>query len=211
MGHPDLPPADHGIDHLLYGAPALAGGADRIGRLLGARPAPGGRHPSYGTRNALLALGPRCYLEVIAPDPGLPTPERGIGFGLQGLSAPRLVTWAMRHPAIETAAVAADLGPVEAGRRERADGTLLSWRMTDPYADRMGGVLPFLIDWGETPHPAASAPCAGRLLTLRVEHPTPEAAREALKRLGSEVDVHRGGEPRLVAHVETPDGIVELR
>lgn len=205
--------ADGRIDHLLYGAPDLGEGMDRIERLLGTRPVPGGRHPSYGTRNAVLALGPACYLEVIAPDPGLPTPIRGIGFGLQGLSAARLVTWAVRHPAIEAAAGQAGLGPVQAGRRERADGTVLSWRMTDPYAERMGGVIPFLIDWGDAPHPATAAPPGGRLVDFRLEHPAPERVRDVLTGLGMEdpgVDVARGDEPRLVALIETAARTVEL-
>ena len=204
-------PAEHrAIDHLLYGAPDLDEGMDRIERLLGARPVPGGRHPSYGTRNAILALGPACYLEVIAPDPRLPTPVRGVGFGLEGLDVPRLVTWAMRHPEIETAAGRAGLGVVHEGRRERGDGTVLAWKMTDPYTERMGGVIPFLIDWGDTPHPASSAPSGGRLLEFRLEHPSPEQVRDVLMGLDSEVDVGRGGEPRLVALVETKHGTAEL-
>ncbi|HSM07907.1 MAG TPA: VOC family protein [Gemmatimonadota bacterium] len=192
------------IDHLLYGAPDLEIGMDAVERLLGARPVPGGRHPAYGTRNALLSLGPACYLEVISPDPGLPTPDRGLGFGIEGTTSPRLLTWAMRSREIETAAERAGLGPVEDGSRERADGTVLRWRLTDPYAERMDGVLPFLIDWGETPHPAEAAPRAGRLIELRIEHPAPDGVRRALATLGCrDVTVRLGAAPRLVAVVRT--------
>jgi hypothetical protein len=207
------PAEDRAIDHVLYGAPDLDEGIDRIERLLGARPAPGGRHPAYGTHNAVLALGPACYLEVIAPELGLPAPARGIGFGVQGLAASRLVTWAMRHPAIEEAAALAGLGAVESGCRERVDGTVLSWRLTDPYAERMEGVVPLLIDWGETPHPASSAPSGGRLVGLRLEHPSAAGVRDRLDLLGVEgieVEVARADEPRLVARIETPTRTVEL-
>lgn len=205
-------PLEPAIDHLLLGAPDLESGMDHVERRLGTRPAPGGRHPAYGTRNALLRLGSACYLEVIAPEPGVPAPDRGIAFGVKGLAEPRLVAWAMRHPAIEKAAGSVGLGVVEAGSREREDGTTLRWRLTDPYAERLGGVLPFLIDWGETRHPAASAPPGGRLLELRVEHPSPAPVRAALQELGiaDAVDVGRGDAPRLVAVVRTPDGIVTL-
>lgn len=198
------------IDHLLFGAPDLETGIDRIERQLGKRPAPAGRHSAYGTRNALLSLGPTCYLEVIAPDPGLPRPDRGIGFGVESLTEPHLVTWAIRHPEIETAALRAGLGPVENGRRERSDGTVLRWRLTDPYAERMGGVIPFLIDWGATEHPASTAPPAGRFVGLRLEHPSPARVRERMAELGLEVDVGRGEAPRLIAAIRIGARTVEI-
>lgn len=199
------------VDHLLYGAPDLETGIDEIERRLGVRPVPGGRHPAYGTHNALLSLGSACYLEVIAPDPGLPTPDGGIGFGLGRLTGPRLVSWALRHTEIQATAERAGLGAVETGERERDDGTVLRWRLTDPYAERMDGVVPFLIDWGETPHPASSAPYGGRLEELRIEHSAPDEVRRALATLGCGGMVVRQGEsPRLVAVIHTTDGTVEL-
>lgn len=142
---------------------------------------------------------------MIAPDRGLPTPGRGVGFGLEGLVAPGLVSWALRHPEIDAVAERAGLGPVEDGSRERADGTTLRWRLTDPYAERMGGVVPFLIDWGDTPHPAASAPPGGRLLELRIEHPEPERVETVLAELGRAVEVASGAVPRLVAVVQVAE------
>lgn len=211
------------IDHILYGTPDLELGMDRIERLLGVRPVPGGRHPQYGTRNALAAIGPSCYLEVMAPDPSLPAPERGVLFGLPDLPEPRLVSWVLRRGSIERVAAAAGLGPVSAGRRERDDGTVVSWRLSDPYADRFGGVVPFLIDWGDTPHPANSAPPAGELVRLRLEHPRPDHVRSALRVLGVDlaeipdrspgIDVVAGEAPGLAALIRTREGdaTVELR
>lgn len=211
------------IDHILFGTPELALGMDRVEELLGVRPVPGGRHPQYGTRNALVAIGPSCYLEVMAPDPGLPAPERGVLFGLPELPEPRLVSWVLRRGAIDQTAAAAGLGPVDAGRRERDDGTVVSWRLSDPYAERLGGVVPFLIDWGDTPHPARSAPPAGELVGLRIEHPAPGRVRSVLRELGVDVveaaegdpsiDVVAGAEPKLAAMIRgrESDSVVELR
>lgn len=209
----DLP---SGVDHLVYGAPTLQGGVEQVERRLGVRPAAAGRHPQYGTRNALLALGPETYLEVMAPDPGLATPEGGTLFGLEELDEPRLVTWALRREDIGEAAYRArgrgvDLGPVQAGSRERPNGTALSWRLTDPRATPVGGLVPFLIAWGETPHPADGAPEGGELLGLRAEHPEPEAARDALAALGVEMEVVEGIQPRLTAVIGVNDGTVEIR
>ena len=205
-----------GVDHLIFGAPDLEQGVEEVRRRLGVRPAGGGRHPQYGTRNALLALGRETYLEVMAPDPEQSAPDRGRLFGLDHFERPRLVTWALRREEIEEVAARGrdqrvELGPVQAVNREQPDGTLLTWRLTDPYAGPAGGVVPFLIAWGETPHPAGSAPQGGSLAALRAVHPQPEAVRNALEALGVEMRVERGDRPRLIATIRTGEGRVELR
>jgi len=211
-----LTEAPRRTDHLIYGAPDLERGRDEIERRLGVSPAVGGRHPQYGTRNALLAIGEETYLEVMAPDPELPVPGDGTLFGLDEMEEPRFVAWALRCEEIAAVADRAraegvELGPVEEGSREQPDGTVLSWRLTDPRATPLDGAVPFLISWGSTPHPAKSAPRGGELVELRVEHPRPGAVREALAVLGVEMAVEEGHRPRLVGIVRTDRGRVELR
>ncbi len=203
-------------DHLVYAAPDLAAGIDRVTELLGVPPVPGGRHPALGTRNALVGLGESAYLEILAPDPASPPPDRGLLFRLDELPGPKLVTWAATggrlEPLVEKARRAGvDLGPIQAGSRRQPDGSLLSWTLTDPHAPREGGVLPFLIDWGTTPHPAAALahPCV--LLGLRAEHPDADRVRARLAVLGLAVDVASGSVPGLAATIRGPNGTVELR
>ena len=204
-----LPP----IDHLVYACSRLDDGLDRVEEALGTRPARGGRHPDFGTHNALLSLGPTTYLEVIAPDPTLPRPARGLAFGLSGLPVARLTTWALRCEDIERVAASTDvgLGPVESGTRETADGTVLRWRLTDPYAMPMEGAVPFLIGWGDTPHPATVAPPAGTLVGFRIGHPEPERVQRALDALGVSAEVRSADAVTFAVTLRTKRGVAELR
>src|SRR5580765_5547086 len=107
-------------DHLIVGAQALQQGCDWVEQQLGVRPQPGGKHVPMGTHNALLELGPRFYLEVIAVDPDGVPPSRPRWFDLDEprmkaalAEGPQLAHWVARTNDI-AAAVARlpDLGTV---------------------------------------------------------------------------------------------------
>jgi hypothetical protein len=204
------------VDHLVYAVPDLDQGIEALKARLGVRAAPGGKHLEEGTRNALIALGPDSYIEVLAPDPSQPAPARPLWLGLEGLSQPRLTGWAVKASELEDVrdrvrASGVRLGPVVAGNRKRPDGTLLSWEFTDPHILVAEGLVPFLIDWGASKHPAASAPGGVSLLALRGEHPHPAGVRALLKGLDVRLPVTKGPRATLIAGLETPKGFVELR
>lgn len=200
------------IDHLVFVAEDLEAGIDHLEALLGVRPALGGRHPDFGTHNALLSLGPDCYLELLAPDPTLPAPDRGRLTDVWGAQAGGLFTWVLRSPDIESLATASasPLGAVSPCSRLKPDGSWLSWKLSDPFVGRIGGAVPFLINWGESPHPAQSAPSGCTLQSLRVCHPEPERIRRTLDSLSFTLSVERAPIPALMAELETPKGRVVL-
>jgi hypothetical protein len=205
-----------GLDHLIYATPDLDGTVDDLDAALGVRPAKGGRHVGEGTRNALLALGTDCYLEIVGPDPDQPAPDRPRWLGVDELDTPRLVTWVAKGTDLPRLVADArragiDLGDVLAGSRTRPDSTVLSWRLTDPRRVIAGGVVPFFIDWGESAHPAPSAPTGVELVSLRAEHPDVTGTGAILERLGLDLPIQPGPAPALVATLHAPNGIIELR
>ncbi|MFD0857049.1 VOC family protein, partial [Actinomadura adrarensis] len=87
-----------GLDHLVYAVPELEEGVAQVAELAGVAPVEGGPHPGLGTRNFLLGLGGRSYLETIGPDPEQAEPGRPRPFGIDELTGPGLVAWAMAVP-----------------------------------------------------------------------------------------------------------------
>src|SRR6187455_233387 len=125
------------VDHLVYAVPDLDAGVADLERRLGVRAAPGGQHPGRGTRNALIALGPDSYLEILAPDPAQAVPPGGRWFGVDPAVPARLAGWAAKGADLARLAASAGqrgvpLGPVVAGSRQRPDGVMLRWTLTDP-------------------------------------------------------------------------------
>lgn len=204
------------VDHLVYAAPDLDAAIDALEKRLGVRATPGGSHPGRGTRNALIALGPASYLEIIAPDPLQPRPSEPPPFGVGESKMPRLVAWAAKGSDLERFAADArrggvSVGPVRDGSRRRTDGILLAWKTVDVTAPGAEGIAPFFIDWGESPHPAKTAAPGLVLERLRAEHPDPKPIREVLERLGLDLPVSSGPAPILIATISTAHGPVELR
>ncbi|MEE9278136.1 MAG: VOC family protein [Dehalococcoidia bacterium] len=205
------------LDHVVYAVPALEAAQDDLEARLGVRPSYGGPHPGRGSHNALLDLGRGAYLEVIAPDPSQPDPGRARPFGLDKLTAARLVHWAAKASDLEARVAAAkesgfDPGAVEPLSRSRPDGQLLEWRLTVRRGPPGGdGLVPFLIDWGGAAHPAETAAHGCTIVELHGEHPDPPSIRRLLAALGVDLEVVAAERAALVVTIEGPKGRIELR
>ena len=202
------------IDHLLYAAPDLPSAVADLEERFGVRAHAGGRHIGLGTCNALLALGPQTYLEIIAPDPGQPEPSLPRPFGLDRLSHGRLAGWALACDDIDAAVARTrsrgyDPGEVIDGRRVSPAGTALQWRMTS--SQTAGDLVPFLISWGDTEHPARSAPQGLILEAFHAEHPDPPSLAPLLTALGADVEIRPAASAALVARLSGPNGSKVLR
>ena len=210
-------PAVTAADHLLLGVADLDRGIQWVEERTGVKPVVGGSHPGRGTRNALLSLGAKQYLEVIAPDPAQSTSTFRID--LRTLKEPRLVTWAAATSDIEAVARGAKaagrsvVGPTD-GSRARPDGRMLRWRslaMASTLAVGIVEPIPFFIQWAaDAVHPASDSPGGCELKALRIAHPQPAAVVDALRAVGIDADVASASEAALYATISTPKGVIEL-
>jgi hypothetical protein len=158
-------------------------------------------------------LGPSSYLEIIGPDVERPGSQPA-PFGIDELEGDRLVTWAVRPDDMEVAvAVAkeagADLGPILPMSRMTPAGEVLSWRLATTHPAPYGGLVPFLIDWGTSRHPAGSGLPSVELIEFRATYPRPEQVSAILERLEVALPV-ASGEPGLHATIGGPGGSYSL-
>ena len=202
------------LDHLVWAVPELTAGVDEMARRTGVTATAGGRHPGIGTHNALLDLGERRYLEILAPDP---SQDRFSSFGslIHGIEQPRLLTWAARTDDIRAVACSARAagmspGPTLALSRRRPDGTSLSWRLMQVGGHDRGPLVPFFIEWRSDEHPSLRGAGGCRLVEFTIFTPEPEAIDAALAPLGLGYSGQARAAAGLRAVIDTPNGRVVL-
>ena len=203
------------LDHVVFAAPNLARAVEQIAALTGVVPVPGGSHPGRGTANCLVGLGNQAYLEIIGPDPDQPVPDHERPFAIDQLDEAGVSTWAVRTRDIREAIAAArlrghDPGDAEPMSRRSPDGGMLRWQLTPPRPDFVDGLVPFLIDWGTTPHPTARALPQLALVSWAAAHPAPQRIESLLAAVGAMMRVERSNRAALRLTVEAPNGVVVL-
>ncbi len=195
------------LDHILLGCSDLEQGIAFVEEHTGVRAAFGGVHPGRGTRNALLSLGTRRYLEIIAPDPRQSSvPLSGRLAALKTLSTPRLIAWAAHVEDIDAlasrlrASGMAVEGPFP-GARARPDGRMLKWKTLE-VSENAEELFPFFIEWAsDSIHPAEDAPKGCTLEAFGAETPQPDKLAATFKQLGIQVPVAKGQKAELRARI----------
>jgi len=203
------------LDHILLGCDDLQRGIDFVEQRTGVRAVFGGVHPGRGSQNALLSLGIRRYLEIVAPDPHQTASQSELRAKLKKLSEPRLVGWAA-HPG-DLQVLAADLakagiaaeGPTP-GSHKRPDGSVLHWKTLN-LKDDANGLLPFFIEWSpDSAHPATDAPSGCQLLRFELLTPDPAALAKITARLMLAAPAAKGSSPQLHAVISGPNGQLDI-
>ena len=205
------------VDHLIIGASDLDRGIAWLEQRTGVRAAIGGSHPGRGTRNALIALRGRQYVELIAPDPAQ---AADLATHLRSFDDPRLIGWAAATSDVEALAKRIRIMEHEPtaprpGSRARPDGRVLKWTtvaVNSKFA--AGGVdpIPFFIQWAqESAHPSGDSPAGCALTSLEFEHPNADDLSDALGRLEISATVRQAQAVTIVATLNTPKGVVVIR
>jgi len=203
------------IDHIAITAPTLEAGAEFVYKSLGVKPQKGGEHPRMGTHNLLLRLGNSVYLEVISPDPTAKRPERPRWFALDEINTetpPKLKTWVVRTADIHFTAKNSSESVGEIEPMSRGEN---NWLITIPKDGRIPIVegAPTLIQWQVESHPATQLEDHRlSLVKLQIFHPEPGRLSNFLNSISlkGHVDVLKGDKTRIVAHIETPQGVREI-
>jgi Glyoxalase-like domain len=201
------------LDHLVVAVRTLEQGVLWLETKLGVKMQVGGKHPLFGTHNALLKLGESTYLEVISVDPDAPTPTRARWFELDNvhlLEQPKLIHWVARSENLEARVLEfPDLGRVhEASRGD------LRWQITVPDDGHLNfaGLIPTLISWNGI-HPTMQLESKGcEILQLQGCHPEPKLVNDTLEKLEAKslLEVFYAPISKLKAVIQTPNGRVEL-
>jgi hypothetical protein len=199
------------VDHVIWAVSDLDQGIAYIEEKTGVRAIIGGVHPGRGTRNALISLGERCYLEILSTDPAQPKVEDQFADFVRNLEEPQIMGWAagtrdiaavekgIRDAKIEM------MGP-EPGSRRKPDGSTLKWKSIS-VGGHDGTVVPFVIEWGiDSTHPSEDSPKGATLRELQLVHPKPGDVNPFLEAMGLSIRAATGPKPKITAVLDSPKG-----
>jgi Glyoxalase-like domain len=191
------------LDHLVCIVPDLQAGSAELGAALGMTLTAGGVHPGHGTSNTLLSLGTGRYLELLGADPNAPQRE---GIGARAAAASGFDIWTfsvgsrdLDGLARRARAVGLEVPPTAAGARTTPAGDALRWRGMYLLHPLYAGLVPFAIDWQDSPHPSVTSAQGTQLRSLFVTHPEPEGLRAIYLGIGLDIAVHYGPRRAIVA------------
>jgi hypothetical protein len=204
------------IDHIVYAVPDFDNAIDDLEAKLGIKPVIGGRHLLRGTKNALLNLGNRCYLEILAIDPENTTFNGPRWMGIDLITRPTITRWAIQTTKIEEDSQIInkqhqELGSLAEGERKTPEGETLRWKMTLPLPAPEIDVIPFLLDWSASDfHPTDKLENGCLLQNITLYYPLPEMIETILEKLAFKMKVSTAGAPKITIQISGKNGIIEL-
>lgn len=210
------------LDHVSFavGANGLAGTTTELGQLLGAEFLDGGAHPRFGTRNMILPLQNRQYLEVVEvlDHPAADKAAFGQAVRARRDAGGGWLGWCVAVE--EMTEVEHRMGRhAVPGNRRRPDGYNLEWRQIGTSGMKADPQLPFVISWEKDPaeHPSQMADTTISLTALeiagdpqRLADYLGQPAIEALEDIEVRWVAPNGTPGILAAQFATPNGVVRI-
>lgn len=214
--------ADMRLDHVSFaaGPDGLARTAEQLGNLLGQEFSDGGVHPRFGTRNRILPLADRTYLEIVEVLDHPASDKAAFGQAVRARSAlgGGWLGWVVAVDDISVVERRIGRACVH-GNRHRPDGAELLWKqlgvaglLTDPQ-------LPFFIEWDspDQMHPSSGADGTVSLACLeiagdplRVSQWLGETVEAPLEDVKVEWAAPNGTPGIIAAQFQTPHGLVRI-
>ncbi|MFM9910458.1 MAG: VOC family protein, partial [Chitinophagaceae bacterium] len=165
--------------------------------------------------NALISLGNKTYLEIIAPDPDAANLQSDYTF-LREFKNPELFYWAVRTENMDILLKNLEEAGyknsgIHPGSRQRQDGTVLKWRSLSVEAAIANDVVPFFIEWDQSSkHPSVDAPKGCTIESFEINYSEPDQLKKFFRQLNIQVSVKGGAKTTLQLKIKTPKGIVLL-
>lgn len=153
------------VDHVSYAAEhdGVHATAERLGKLLGVTPVDGGVHPRFGTRNVILPMAHRLYVEVVESldHPASDKAPFGQVVKARSEAGGGWIGWVIRVDDIHE--IEDRLGrEAAAGNRTRPDGVELRWKQIGIKGTQADPQLPFFVEWEtKDAHPGLGAEDSG--------------------------------------------------
>ena len=204
------------IDHIVYAVPDFEAAIEQLEKIVGIRPTFGGYHAFKGTKNVLVNLGNQCYLEILAVDETNLNikPPRWMGVDL--ITEPKITRWSLKsvdwkQESKVLKSYHAEMGIMKDGKRETADGDLLTWRMLMPLANPAVELVPFFTDWQTSSiHPTDNLLEKCQLMDITFTHPTPELVQATFDKLNLNYTIQKGESSKIEITIDTPNGRVVI-
>ncbi|MEJ7634622.1 VOC family protein [Aeromicrobium sp.] len=161
------------LDHVSFavGPDGLAGTTAELGRLLDATFIDGGAHPRFGTRNMILPLKNRQYLEVVEVLDHPASDKAAFGKVVRERSdaGGGWMAWCVSVDDMEEVERRIGRHAVP-GNRRRPDGFNLEWRQIGTSSMRADPQLPYVTCWDIDPaeHPSQMAESEVSLASLDI-------------------------------------------
>lgn len=200
------------IDHIVYAVPNLEQACDKLEDILEVKPVFGGYHKTIGTKNALVNLGDKCYLEILAIDEQNELINGPRWMGVDFLENAQITRWAINSESLLSdqqilRQYNLNMGEIFAGSRETPSGSLLQWEMILPLALPKIELAPFMVNWSPSSiHPTEALDDKCSLIGIDFHQADSDSTKKLFESLGIDKQIQPSSESKIVIQIKTPSG-----